>query len=216
MYTLFVIGNIASGKSSACRYLSSLGGQFIDLDELAKSLYIPGSDLVGAIADEFGWDVLCEDGSVDRRLLASRVFCDESRAQRLNELVHPYLLQQLGLRLVPAHCCTVLNPFFPFTVVEISVPKAIEDAFSLADDIVAIHVPLAVRRSRAIGRGMEPTDFDDRASVQPSDEELEAMANIVIDNSGPAESMFHQLKELLVRRGVELHEKEDRSVENLS
>lgn len=208
MYTLFVIGNIASGKSSACRYLSSLGGQYIDLDELAKSLYVPGSDLVGAIADEFGWDVLFEDGSVNKHLLASRAFCDESRAQRLNELVHPYLLQQLGLRLIPANCCTVMNPAFPFTVVEISVPKAIEDAFSLADDIVAIRVPLSIRRARAIDRGMDPADFDSRAFLQPSEEELASMADIVIDNSVSAGCMFQELKELLIRRGVDLHVEE--------
>ena len=55
MFTVFVLGNIASGKSTACRYLESRGAMLIDLDDLAKSLYVPGSDLVGALAEEFGW-----------------------------------------------------------------------------------------------------------------------------------------------------------------
>ena len=55
MFTVFVLGNIASGKSTACRYFESRGAMLIDLDELAKSLYVPGSDIVNALADEFGW-----------------------------------------------------------------------------------------------------------------------------------------------------------------
>ena len=58
MFTVFVLGNIASGKSTACRYFESRGAMLIDLDELAKSLYVPGSDIVNALADEFGWDIL--------------------------------------------------------------------------------------------------------------------------------------------------------------
>ena len=41
MFTVFVLGNIASGKSTACRYFESRGAMLIDLDELAKSLYVP-------------------------------------------------------------------------------------------------------------------------------------------------------------------------------
>ena len=37
MFTVFVLGNIASGKSTACRYFESRGAMLIDLDELAKS-----------------------------------------------------------------------------------------------------------------------------------------------------------------------------------
>ena len=57
MFTVFVLGNIASGKSTACRYFESRGAMLIDLDELAKSLYVAGSDIVNTLADEFGWDI---------------------------------------------------------------------------------------------------------------------------------------------------------------
>ena len=64
MFTVFVLGNIASGKSTACRYFESRGAMLIDLDELAKSLYVPGSDIVNTLADEFGWDILDEEGGI--------------------------------------------------------------------------------------------------------------------------------------------------------
>ena len=74
MFTVFVLGNIASGKSTACHYLKSRGALLIDLDVLAKSLYVPGSDIVNALAEEFGWDILDEEGGVRRNILASRAF----------------------------------------------------------------------------------------------------------------------------------------------
>mgnify|MGYP000696671501 CR=1 FL=1 len=69
MFTVFVLGNIASGKSTACRYFESRGAMLIDLDELAKSLYVPGSDIVNTLADEFGWDILDEEGAAASSLL---------------------------------------------------------------------------------------------------------------------------------------------------
>ena len=87
MFTVFVLGNIASGKSTACRYLESHGAMLIDLDELAKSLYVPGSDIVNALAEEFGWDILDEEGGIRRSILASRAFASPDSVARLNGLV---------------------------------------------------------------------------------------------------------------------------------
>lgn len=202
MYTVFVIGNIASGKSAACRHLKKRGGRYIDLDDLVKSLYEPESQLVLDVAEAFGSDVLLEDGTINRKVLAARAFADDESTQKLNNLVHPYALEQLGRLLVPPYCCTVSDNMPPFTVVEVSVPKNAQDAFPLADDIVAITVPFELRRERALGRGMSEDDFEARASKQPSEEELCAMASVVIDNSEAKNDMFDALDELLAQHGL--------------
>lgn len=113
MFTVFVLGNIASGKSTACRYLESHGAMLIDLDELAKSLYVPGSDIVNALAEEFGWDILDEEGGIRRSILASRAFASPDSVARLNGLVHPVLIEQLSLRILDPVCCTVSSPVIP-------------------------------------------------------------------------------------------------------
>lgn len=146
MFTVFVLGNIASGKSTACRYFESRGAMLIDLDKLAKSLYVPGSDIVNALADEFGWDILDEDGGIRRSILASRAFASPDSVERLNGIVHPVLIEQLSLRILDPICCTVSSPRYPFAVVEVSAPTGFEDAFGLADEILVISAPLSVRR----------------------------------------------------------------------
>ena len=201
MFTVFVLGNIASGKSTACRYLESRGAMLIDLDDLAKSLYVPGSDLVGALAEEFGWDILDEKGGVRRSVLASRAFVSPDSVARLNGIVHPVLIDQLSLRILDPVCCTVSSPRYPFAVVEVSAPTGFEDSFGLADEILVISAPLAVRRERAIHRGMEPSDFDARSACQPDEASLCNLATAVIDNAAGDNSLFEQLDAWLARHG---------------
>lgn len=202
MITLFLIGNIASGKSTAARYLERRGALRIDLDELAKALYQPGSAVVDEIAAEFGWDVVNANGGIDRAVLADRAFATPEDTARLNAIVHPVVLEQLGLRLLPANCCSVMVPEHPFAVVEVSAPEGFEDAFALADEVVAITAPLEARRLRAIERGMDADDFDRRAECQPSDERLLALATRSIDNSAADDSLLDSLDALLEELGV--------------
>lgn len=208
-YIAFVIGNLASGKSTASRYLSSRGARHIDLDRMAKELYVPGSDLTQAIADEFGWDVLDEYGDIRTSVLAERAFATPETTHILNDLVHPVLIERLSTLLLPIQCCSTLVPSFPLTVVEVSAPAAFSDAFGLADEVIAVSAPLEVRRERAIARGMSVVDFDARASVQPSEDEIIAMADYCIDNTRGDDSLFDALDAWVRLRGIEsLHEGE--------
>ncbi|MDO4437753.1 MAG: dephospho-CoA kinase [Coriobacteriaceae bacterium] len=203
MFTVFIIGNIASGKSTAARYLEQRGAQRIDLDELAKDQYIPGSPLVQQIADEFGWDILDASGAIRLPVLAQRAFADPEATSRLNGLVHPVVSEQLSLRLLPVNCCSTVVPQFALTVVEVSAPMSFLDAFGLADHVIAVTAPRDVRRGRAIGRGMCPDDFDSRADVQPSEDELCALADTVIDNTVPDDGLFGALDAWLVDQGLD-------------
>lgn len=204
MITFFLIGNIASGKSTAARYLECRGAMRIDLDQLAKDLYQPGSAVVDAIAEEFGWDVLDAMGGIDRAVLARRAFDTPEDAARLNAIVHPILLEQLGLRLLPANCCSVMVPEHQLAVVEISAPAGFTDAFALADEVIAVTAPLETRRLRAVERGMDADDFDCRAECQPAEKDLVAMATFVIDNALADDSLFRELDALVDRYGLDL------------
>ena len=201
MYSVFVIGNIASGKSAACRYLASKGGLSIDLDELAKSLYVPGSDLVCNLADAFGWDILNPDGGVNKALLAVRAFSTPEDTATLNAIVHPVLVDQLAARLLEPICCTVSPLHNPFAVVEVSAPRDFADGFGLADEVIAITAPLSVRRQRALKRGMDEADFDRRVEIQPTEDELCSMASLVIDNDIDDDGLFKTLDAWLASHG---------------
>lgn len=204
MYTVFVLGSIASGKSAACSYLSSLGALYIDLDELVKGLYVPGSDIVRDIAERFGFDVLDETGGINKRVLAQRAFASAEEAEALNAIVKPYLAEQLSARLFNNVCCTVTAPSYPFAVVEISVPQNATEFFSLADDVVVISASYEVRRNRALRRGMTLDDFESRCACQLPDDDIASLGTVVIDNSHDNDDMFRSLDSLLGSKGIDV------------
>lgn len=202
MFISFVIGNIASGKSTATHFLATRGAWRIDLDELAKSLYEPGSDLVGELVGAFGYQILDADGGVVTSELARVAFSDRDHTEQLNDIVHPRVKERLGHMLVPPMCCCATGPSYELAVVEISVPRSFTDVFDLADEVVAISAPLEVRRARALERGMDGDDFDARAAAQPSEDELCALADTVIVNEGDAEDLKASLDAWLVERDL--------------
>lgn len=203
-HVVFIIGNIASGKSTACKYLQSLGARLIDLDVVAKDLYIPGSPIVQDLVDVFGWDILNEDGGVAFSALAARAFETPEATARLNAIVHPAVKHQLATMVFPVACCSTVIPQHELTVVEVSVAAAFTDSFGLADEVIAVTAPLSVRRVRAVERGMSPDDFDARSLKQPDEDTLCSWADVIIENERADDSLFGQLDAWLDRSGIKL------------
>lgn len=202
MYTVFLIGNMASGKSTAARYLERRGARRIDLDVWAKSLYQPGSDVVSELVEAFGYEILDEEGGVRLPVLADRAFSSLEDTEVLNGIVHPRLLERLSNMLVPPVCCVASVPACDLLVVEVSAPRGFETAFGLADDVLAVIAPEELRRSRALARGVSADDFDRRAAVQPTDDELRGWASIVIENSGTQDELAKRLDAWLADLGL--------------
>lgn len=182
MYTVFLAGGIASGKSSVARALERRGAWRIDLDELSRAVLAPGSECVREVADAFGSDLVDPlTGALDRRALASRAFADAESASRLEAIELPYIRQML-VRALEGGPCGQTEP--SVCVVEVPLLDRIEDSLGLADEILVVDCPLELRRVRAIGRGMDAADFDARAAMQPSDAYLRAHATALLDNTG--------------------------------
>ena len=203
MFTLFVIGNIASGKSTAVRYLARQGARIIDLDQVAKDLYVPGSAVVNELRDAFGSAILDAAGAIRPKVLADHAFATKDDARRLNEIVLPRVHERLTAMLMPS-CCTVAMPSnCRLIVVEISLAASFTYAFPLADEVMAITAPVEMRRRRAIERGMDGEDFDNRAALQPTEEELCALASVVIDNTAADDTLFSALDAWLEQHGLQ-------------
>ena len=204
MYSIFLIGNIASGKSSAASYLEHRGARRIDLDAVCKNMYVAGAAIVDDLAEEFGLDILSADGGINTSKLAAHAFVDAESTNRLNSIVHPYVAEYVVQTLLPANCCSTLVPEFPLTVVELSVASEYRDLFPLADEVLAISAPEDVRRDRAISRGLNPVDVDRRMSVQPNEHDLLSLATTVIVNDGSEAALYEKLEAWLRERSINL------------
>jgi dephospho-CoA kinase len=89
MFKLGLTGGIASGKSAVAAMLREMGFAVLDADSLAHKLIEPGQPAYAEVLQEFGESILAADGRVDRSKLATIVFNDRAKLERLNAIVHP-------------------------------------------------------------------------------------------------------------------------------
>ena len=87
-------------------------------------------------------------------------------------------------------------------MVEVPLLDRMEDSLGMADEVVCVTCPVAVRRERAIGRGMSKEDFDARAARQPSDDYLRSKSDVEIVNDGDEKDLASK-----VRAWWEAHER---------
>lgn len=187
MYTVFLAGGIASGKSLVASWLHDRGAYCIDLDQVAREVVEPGSPLLAEIAEAFGADVINENGMLNRVLLGKRAFDTPEDTARLEAIEMPAIKARL-IEMLNVAPCAAKEP--KVCVVEVPLLDRVEDLFDLADEILVVITPLERRREFAIKRGMSATDFDARVAKQPSDEYLREHATYVIENTGDLVSLM--------------------------
>lgn len=179
-----VSGGIGSGKSSVTRVFASQGAVTADADAIARQILERGESTLSEVAHAFGGDLLKEDGSLDRALLASRVFGGEGaseRVARLNAITHPVIEERAWsiLRGAPEGSLAVYD-----------IPLLIEgDHADRFDAVVIVDTPIEERVKRLEGRGVAPEDARARIRAQASSEERRAIASIWIENEGSADDL---------------------------
>ncbi len=87
-----ITGGIGSGKSTVASIIAEQGYQVISCDDVYRRL-LESEAVVELLAKEFG-DII-NFGKLDRKKLADIVFCDEKKLQRLNEITHPLIMEEV-------------------------------------------------------------------------------------------------------------------------
>ena len=179
-----VSGGIGSGKSSVTRVFASRGAVTADADAIARQILERGEPTLSEVARTFGGDLLKEDGSLDRALLASRVFGGEGaseRVARLNAITHP---------VIEARAWSILRGAPEGSLAVYDIPLLIEgDHVDRFDAVVIVDAPIEERVKRLEGRGLSPEDARARIRAQASSQERRAIATIWIDNEGSSDDL---------------------------
>lgn len=82
-------GGMGCGKSTAAGMFEAAGFMRIDADAVVRETVLTDPAVKAALRERWGESVFAADASVDRALLAERVFGSEMDRQWLEELVHP-------------------------------------------------------------------------------------------------------------------------------
>jgi dephospho-CoA kinase len=193
-------GGIGSGKSTVAAYWRSLGLPVIDADELARAVVQPGSPGLAEIGVRFGADLI-QDGQLDRRALAARVFGNSEALAALNAITHPRVRQLQRERL--AALGAQGEPLVAYEV-PLLYENGLEREFF---PVVVVWVPAPLQRQRALERGtLSGEDIDRRILAQLPLDEKARRATFLIDNSGSVQQTHaaadRVLSELCQRVGV--------------
>lgn len=92
MLRVGLTGSIAVGKSFVASVFVELGCRVLDADLTAREVVQPGAAGLKAVVETFGEEVLNPDGTLNRKQLGAAVFGDEEKRQRLNHILHPFII----------------------------------------------------------------------------------------------------------------------------
>ncbi|MBR5723800.1 MAG: dephospho-CoA kinase [Bacteroidales bacterium] len=171
MRTVLVTGPIGSGKSEACRYLSSLDFPVYECDARTKMLYslVPG--LKCSIEERLGlsWSRLGE------------VFSDPEKLRTLEEMVYPYVVEDLKAWKAAQRA--------PLLFVESAIALDKPQFDGLYDVVVLVTAPYEVR----VQRNPRAAERDALQAFDP------ARIDYIVENAAGKEELQLKIRQLICK-----------------
>ena len=90
-----VTGGIGSGQSTVCSFLERWHCKVINADQKAKQVIKRDKGLQSDLKKTFGADVFSGNNKLNTKRLAELAFSNEIQTQKLNQLVHPRMVEIL-------------------------------------------------------------------------------------------------------------------------
>lgn len=179
IYVVGLTGPTGAGKSTVAGIFAGHGIKVIDADRAARDITAPGCYALAELSRAFGSDIIKNDGTLDRRLLASRAFTDEKKHRLLNDITHPFITMSIR-RAVKSLSDAGER------IAVIDAPLLFESGIDIiCDKTVAVVADSGVRLSRIIERdALEESAAAQRMSVQNSADYYKDLADIIIENNG--------------------------------
>jgi dephospho-CoA kinase len=191
MLRVGLTGGIACGKSTVSRMFRDLDFPILDADPLAHELLEPGQPVYDQVIAEFGNAIVAADQSIDRAKLGAIVFADHARLKRLNELIHPHVME-----IADKWFAALDHPGGP--------PVAIVEAALLIEAgyrpkvarLIVVRCTPGQQLARLRERGLNEVQAQQRiASQMPIDQKV-AQADEIIDGGVTFEETSRQVRDL--------------------
>ena len=186
MRVLGLTGGIASGKSTAANRLKELGAIVLDADRYGHRAYDKDSEGFHAVVNEFGHDIVGEDGEIDRRVLGGKVFGAPDQLERLTNIVWPVIRELASAEIAE------LRASQPETIIVLEAAVLIEAGWQdLADEIWVVTVAPDTARKRLMARNnFSEEQAQARIDAQITNEERLEHATVAIANDGKLDAFL--------------------------
>jgi len=177
-------GGIGSGKSTFARMLGERGAEIIDADEIGRQALTPGGPAWGSVVDQFGDEILAAGSmEVDRKRLAAIVFSDPGKLAALNAIVHPVIVSTIADTLETLRGTDEIVILDAALIVELGLHDGLDLLIVVSSDETS-----RVERLKR-DRRMTESQVLARIAAQKPQEELEAVADVIVKNDGSLERL---------------------------
>ena len=181
---IIITGPIGSGKSTALSIIKKLGYNTIDLDEVSGAI-LRSDESIEFLSKNFPTTIV--DNEVSRKKIADIVFNDKFQLEKLENFLHPKIMNNLN---------EIINKNEGITFVEVSAPKNIYKDFQT----IVIWSPEEQRIKRLQTRGMELEDIINRIKSQPKDDWWFSIGNVIKnDNLNILENDINALLKIILK-----------------
>ena len=195
MFVICLTGGIGSGKSTAAKYLATLGAHIIDADKLGHEAYMPGTRAYKEIVKTFGEDILADNHQIDRRILGGKVFGQAEELTKLTNIVWP------EIRAMAKSAFKKVNSAHADAIIIFEAAVLIEAGWDdLGDEVWVVTVERQTALQRCMTRdGLTQEAIENRLNAQLSNEDRISKADQVISNDDSQERLKASLEQQWAR-----------------
>ncbi len=186
-----VTGGLGSGQSTVAKLMEKGNAKVISADEMAKQAIAKNKSLQRDLMKVFGDDIF-DKGKLNRALLAERAFKDITETRKLNQLVHPRMVENIIDAMEKAR----FSGRYPLIIIDAALiyEISIERNF---DAIIVVTASIPNREKRVKERdGMSRQQFRERANKQIPLKDKAAWADFVIENNGTLDELEEKTRQV--------------------
>ncbi|MCB8817507.1 dephospho-CoA kinase [Desulfosporosinus shakirovi] len=191
MLNIGLTGGIGSGKSTVAQWFIKQGVPVLDADKTVHRLLQSDQTTILKLIEEFGKDIIDENGQIDRSSLGKLVFREEDARKHLERIVHPRVVESMNeerdaLRDTGVKICVW------------DVPLLFEAGFEkFVDEVWVVWIPRNLQISRVLARDkLSLSEVEARIASQGSLDEKCQLADVIIDNTGSESQTIGQLEDV--------------------
>ena len=183
-----------------------MGYAVIDADKVARTVSAD-PDILQKLCAVFGNEILRSDGTLDRHLLAAKTFSDQEQLQKLNEIMHPPIVEKIDGQIKELQAAGQRK-------ILLDAPTLFESgAQKLCDCKVSVLANQSLRKERIMRRDdLSSGEADNRISAQHNDRFYILRSDYIIRNNGSDKDFLEQGRLIAKRVGSGINgDKKERS-----
>jgi dephospho-CoA kinase len=188
-------GGIASGKSTVSCILRKQGAYIVDADKIAHKVLSRDNIGYDQVVEEFGEDILDENGHIDRKKLGNVVFPDTQKLERLEDITHPLIISIIRNKIKTYRD--------NYNHIVLDAPLLYETGLDqITDQDWVVYVDYQIQLNRLMQRdGISREETKRKIESQLSLEKKKVKADLVINNN----TSIDQLRKTVIKNWKKLN-----------